>query len=459
MSDNLDNKGLQDAGLSEAGAVTPPVAESVASESESAKTSGGGFYAEAEQYVQMYFADRRPDLKDLIIVQYGSLVERTARKFAGSEPLDDLVQVGYIGLLNALSKFDPEAGVRFTTYATHLVAGEIKHYLRDKSQTIRTPAWIQELRARVNKAALDLQVELGRVPTHREIADQLNLSEESVTEIFAIHDIVRVTSLDASVNETDDTESDLDRLDGAQFCPEQLSVEDRVTLEEAMKSLRDLERDVLTLFHFEALTQTEIAARLDISCNYVSHILRQSLTKLRKVLAAQAQAAQQTVAEVETPVVDAATGVYSEAYFKRRMTEEVHRAIGQGGVVSVVRIEFAGLDKLGAFFGPSSIGEFLADAGEMLKGSIRALDILCRSGKYGFGLILPATGPSVAIVEQRLRSRLETWVAGRLGPTAPITVMVGAAVAPDDARDPDTLIEQAAVKAGCRAVVKRESAA
>src|SRR5579862_2466853 len=123
-----------------------------------------------EGLVMRYLDSPRPDLKDLIMVQYANLVERIARRFAGIEPMDDLVQVGFIGLLNALSKFDPNAGVRFNTYATYLVAGEIKHYLRDRSQTIRQPAWLQELRTMVLCASAGLQQSLGRTPSEREIA-------------------------------------------------------------------------------------------------------------------------------------------------------------------------------------------------------------------------------------------------------------------------------------------------
>ena len=109
-----------------------------------------------EMLVQRYFANPRPELKDMILVQFGPTVERVARRFAGIETFEDLVQVGYIGLLNAIKRFDPESGVRFNTYATHLIAGEIKHHLRDKSQVIRHPAWLQELRHKASKAATQI---------------------------------------------------------------------------------------------------------------------------------------------------------------------------------------------------------------------------------------------------------------------------------------------------------------
>ena len=93
----------------------------------------GRKHVDLEELVAAYMATPTPDLKDVIIVHCSGLVEKIARRFSGIEPLEDLTQVGYVGLLNALSKFDPVAGVKFNTYATHLVAGEIKHYLRDRS--------------------------------------------------------------------------------------------------------------------------------------------------------------------------------------------------------------------------------------------------------------------------------------------------------------------------------------
>src|SRR5687768_13403008 len=137
---------------------------------------------DGEGLVLRYLQSKQPDLKDLIMVQYSNLVERVARRFSGLEPFAELCQVGYIGLLNALSKFDPEAGVRFNTYATYLVAGEIKHYLRDRSQTIRHPAWLQELRHKVGRTGGVLQQSLGRTPTEREIAEELGVSETARSE-------------------------------------------------------------------------------------------------------------------------------------------------------------------------------------------------------------------------------------------------------------------------------------
>ena len=392
---------------------------------------------ESENLVLRYLEDPKPELKDMIMVTYSGLVERTARKFSGIDAFEDLVQVGYIGLLNALAKYDATAGVRFNTYATYLVAGEIKHFLRDKSQTIRQPAWLQELRHRVNKSAAGLQTELGRVPTEREIADNLGVSESSVHEVIVTQDLLRVGSLDSMNDAEDDGESEIDKIDAAQFTPEQLSVEDRVVLEDAMSQLRDLEKEVLSMFHFEALSQTEIAGKLDISCNYVSHILRQSLSKLRKILTSEEQKdriLRTTDLQSENDIIDGNSGAYTEVYFRCRLEEELHRASFDNTLVAVVIVNFIGLEGLRKFYGEQSILDFLADASNFFKDNLRRLDVVARFGEHGFAIVLPSGGKNVQLVKERLFESLQDWVSGRYGTTGAVKILVGNAVSPDNGK-------------------------
>jgi RNA polymerase sigma-B factor len=400
-------------------------------------------HQDSEGLVVRYLRDPKPDMKDLIMVQYASLVERIARRFSGIEPYEDLVQVGFIGLLNALSKFDPEAGVRFNTYATYLVAGEIKHYLRDRSQTIRHPAWLQELRHKVNRAANVLQQTHGRTPTEREIADEIGVSESAVREVYQTQEMLRVASLDQAAQGEDEGTSEVEKLDAAAFCPEQLSVEDRVVLEHAMQQLRDLERQVLLHFHFDAMNQTEIANKLGISCNYVSHILRQSLAKLRKILTAEEQkdrVLKRQAEVIDYDVIDSATGAYTESYFRTRLEEELHRASSEGTTVSLVLVQFDGLDTMRSFYGEASVSDFLADAAEFFKGSVRRLDIVARYGEGGFGIILPSTGTNVALVRKRLISKVRGWMSSKFAVNGPVSVKVAEATAPRDGRNGTELL-------------------
>lgn len=400
-------------------------------------------HSDPEALVHRFLESGREDLKDLILVEYSGMVERLARRFAGIEPFEDLVQVGFIGLLNALTKFDASAGVRFNTYATYLVAGEIKHYLRDRSQTIRQPAWLQELRHKVNKSASLLQSQLGRQPNEREIAENIGVSETAVREVFVTQDMLKLASLDSTPQE-DDGESEVERLDAADFCPEQLSLEDRMVLESALCQLRDLERQVLTMFHFDMLNQTEIAAKLGISCNYVSHILRQSLSKLRKILNQENQrdgVLRRQSMEVDYEVIDDLTGAYTEPFFKTRLEEEVHRASSQDGAVGVVAINFTGLDTLRRFYGPASVDAFLCDAAEFLKDAVRRLDLVCRLGETGFAVILPSSGNNFGLIQRRLVTKIQTWIDGRWSRNSPVKVDVGHTSFPETGRNGKELLD------------------
>jgi RNA polymerase sigma-B factor len=420
-----------------------------------------GLENDPEGLVLRYVENPRPDLKDLIMVQYSGLVERVARKYAGIESQDDLVQVGYIGLLNALGKFDPQAGVRFNTYATYLIAGEIKHYLRDRAQIIRHPAWLQELRHKVNRAVNLLSQDLGRQPTEREIAEHVGVPENSVREVMATQEMLKVGSLDAGAQE-DDGDSEGERLDAADFCPEQLGVEDRVLLESALRQLRDLERKVLIHFHFDAMNQTEIAAKLGISCNYVSHILRQSLAKLRKILVAEDQKdrfLRRQEEDLSYEILDTETNAYTESYFRARLEEELHRASAQDSGLGLVVIEFDGLEALRSFYGEQSVRDFLFDAAEVLKSNVRRLDVVCRFGESGFGVLIPFTGIHASLIRERLIRKAEAWMETRFAQNSPVRVRVGHAGFPANGKTLSELLQVAApgsAQAGAKA--KRKAA-
>jgi RNA polymerase sigma-B factor len=404
------------------------------------------WFQDPESLVLRYLESPREDLKDLIILQYAPMVERIARRFAGLEPIEDLVQVGFVGLLNALTKYDTSAGVRFNTYSTYLVAGEIKHYLRDRTQTIRHPAWLQELRHRVIRAQNVLQQELARVPSEREIAEHLGLSEAAVREVYQTQEMLKVASLDSASQNDEDGDTEVEKLDAAAFCPEQLSLEDRLVLEHAMKQLRDLEREVLVLFHFESMNQTEIAAQLNISCNYVSHILRQSLAKLRKILVSEGEkdrVLRRQAAEIDYDVIEPITGAYTEAFFKTRLEEEVHRASSQGQELGLVMLNFVGLDTLQTYYGARSVTDFMADAAEFCRDNLRRLDLVCKSGDSGFGIILPSTGQTIGPIRERLVDKVANWMSARQSANSPVRVEVGFSASPTDGKTSKDLLDAA----------------
>ncbi|MES1228391.1 MAG: diguanylate cyclase, partial [Armatimonadota bacterium] len=312
---------------------------------------------------------------------------------------------------------------------------EIKHYLRDRSLTIRHPAWLQELRHKVNKCSVMMQSELGRVPTSREIAERLAVSVTSIEEVFSTQDLLRVGSLDAPSSDDTGGESDVERIDASLVVGEETSVEDRVVLEQAMEQLRDLERDVLTLFHFDMLNQTEIAGRLGISCNYVSHILRQSLNKLRRILTNEDELERSMLMLGPfdaANITDHETGLYTQAYFKSRLGEELHRVRSIGGSVGLIRVKFTGIRITHDSYGAKTITEFIQDAAFFMKDHMRSLDIVCRDGQFGMGAILPGSGEMCGLAADRLDAAMRKWMAQRVSTSSPLKFQLGYSTGPED---------------------------
>jgi RNA polymerase sigma-B factor len=398
----------------------------------------------AEHWVCEYTKTRNPEIREKIIKRYSGMVERIARKYAGLEPIEDLVQVGKMGLLNALGLYEPTKGVRFNTYATHLVAGAIKHHLRDKTKLIREPAWLQEVRHKVNRVAAQMQQELGRPIDEYEVAQRCNLTVDLIREVWSTEELFKVSSLAVPTN--NDVESETDEIDFADEDQESRNFEDRAVLEQAMSKLRDLERKVLQYFHFDAMSQTEIAERLEISPNYVSHILRQSLAKLRNILVKEERSDRLLTQQEESMpegVWNDVAEQYSEAYLFGRLNEECQRASCNNSEVAFIRVAFEGLQQLGNFYGPEAVESFLRDAGAFLKDSLRRLDIVGCIGQNGFGVILPGAGQHVQAVHQRLTTRLKEWMRKSNVAMAGVQVFIGAAYYPYNGRSAKKLLQEA----------------
>ncbi|HEU4480420.1 MAG TPA: RNA polymerase sigma factor SigF [Actinomycetota bacterium] len=223
-------------------------------------------------------------VRSRLVDQYIGLVEFLARRFRNrGEPLEDLVQVGTIGLLKAIDRFDLEREVEFSTYATPTIVGELKRHFRDKGWAVRVPRRLQELHLELTKIVGHLGQELGRSPTVAEIAEAAGTSEEHVLEGLEIAQAYNFASLDAPID-TDDgsTTSFADQLGAEDEHLENL--EYRASLAPEMEKLPDRERTILYLRFFKGMTQSEIADRLGISQMHVSRLLNRTLIKLREAL-------------------------------------------------------------------------------------------------------------------------------------------------------------------------------
>ena len=220
--------------------------------------------------------------RERLVEQFIGLVEFLARRFRNrGEPLEDLVQVGTIGLLKAIDRFDLDREVEFSTYATPTIVGELKRHFRDKGWAVRVPRRLQELHLELTKVVGHLGHDLGRSPTVAEIAQAASISEEEVLEGLEIAQAYNFTSLDAPIDTGDGgSTSFADQLGEDDEHLENL--EYRASLAPEMAKLPERDRTILYLRFFKGLTQSEIADRLGISQMHVSRLLNRTLTQLRE---------------------------------------------------------------------------------------------------------------------------------------------------------------------------------
>ena len=229
--------------------------------------------------------------REQLIEQYMSLVRSLARRYSyRGEQLEDLVQIGAIGLIKAIDRFDLERGVELTTYATPNIIGEIKRHFRDKGWSVRVPRGLQELNVQLSRLVEQLTVQLSRSPTIPELAKAAGVEEEEVLE--ALESGRAYTSLSLSVGGGGGDDDDLDPLESLGTEEHQYEVsEDRAVLAPGFKALDERERKILQLRFFEGLTQSQIAQQVGISQMHVSRLIRRSLEKIRAEIAVEEEEA------------------------------------------------------------------------------------------------------------------------------------------------------------------------
>lgn len=240
-----------------------------------------------EQMAQLPEDDpQRARIRDEIVTLHLPLVHHLARRFIDrGEPYDDLVQVGTIGLIKAVDRYDVERGAELSTYATPTIVGEIKRHFRDKGWSVRVPRRLQELRLAITRATAQLSQDLGRSPTVRELAASLGVSDDEVIEGLEAAASYSTLSLDAGGSDgDDDTPALLASMGGEDEELEQ--VEYRETLRPLLDALPDRERQIVLMRFFGHKTQTQIAEDLGISQMHVSRLLAKSLKTLRSGMGA-----------------------------------------------------------------------------------------------------------------------------------------------------------------------------
>ena len=211
-------------------------------------------------------------LRDEIVADTTWIALRSARHFSHrGEPLDDLVQVARIGLLNAIERFDPSHGVAFGAYATPTIMGELRRHFRDRTWTVYVPRRAKDMRSAVGNATDDLCAELHRAPVADEIATRLSIAVGLVNEVVQANKAHYATTLDrAEARDGDEPDRGYD------------AVLDREVLSALLGLLPTRERKVLELRYFDELSQSQIAERIGTSQVHVGRLIASSLAALRR---------------------------------------------------------------------------------------------------------------------------------------------------------------------------------
>jgi RNA polymerase sigma-B factor len=240
-----------------------------------------------QELLHRYHEHNDLEAREKLIEQYLPLVRSLARRYSyRGEQLEDLVQVGCIGLIKAIDRFDIDRGVELTTYATPNIIGEIKRHFRDKGWSVRVPRGLQELNVRLSHLVEDLTVQLERSPTIAELAKAAGVEEEEVLEALESGQAYATLSLSATGGGGSDDGSELDPLESLGELEHEYEVsEDRAVLAPGLRALDDRERRILHLRFFEGLTQSQIAQQVGISQMHVSRLIRRALEKIRDEIA------------------------------------------------------------------------------------------------------------------------------------------------------------------------------
>jgi RNA polymerase sigma-B factor len=245
-------------------------------------------HEDAETLFARYARTRDPHLRDRLVAMHQNLVRYLAGKFVNrGEPLDDLIQVGTIGLINAIDRFDSGRGTKFSTYATPTVVGEIRRYFRDQAWRLKVPRRLQELNQTASKAQEALSSKLGRSPTIQEVAARIGATEEETLEAIELGNAYDTVSLDSKMmHDSDSAPMSLAEFIGG----EDESLQTLAAygdLDHAIEALDPRERAIIIHRFFKDMSQAEVAKQLNISQMHVSRLQNRALHQLKRLMLAE----------------------------------------------------------------------------------------------------------------------------------------------------------------------------
>ncbi|MET9148432.1 RNA polymerase sigma factor SigF [Streptomyces sp. NPDC004042] len=221
--------------------------------------------------------------RNTLIEMNMSLVRFAAGRYRSRNPeeMEDIVQVGMIGLIKAIDRFEISREVEFTSFAVPYIVGEIKRFFRDTSWAVHVPRRLQEARVHLAQATEELRSRMGRTPSTRELAELMSLSEAEVVEARVASNGYRAASLDAALSTSDDSETPLADFIGFDDAALAL-VEDFHALAPVIAALDERDRQIIHMRFVEELTQAQIGERLGVSQMHVSRLLSRCLSRLRE---------------------------------------------------------------------------------------------------------------------------------------------------------------------------------
>lgn len=248
-------------------------------------------YEEIGEWLKLYKATedekQKKHLQNIIALAAMPLVKKISRGLArrNTDPVEDIIQVGSVGLVKAIQLYNPKVSENFKTYATYLITGEIRHYLRDKVSMIKAPREIYELAYRVNKLMQKLKDEKGNEPSETVLAEELGTSVGKIKEVIDVERRKQTVSLDQFITTSgDETLSLFDKIADDNHYNLESFQEDKILINDAIKKLDVKLQEVVVLNYFEDMSQTQIATKLGISQMQVSRRLKKALTMLLEIL-------------------------------------------------------------------------------------------------------------------------------------------------------------------------------
>jgi RNA polymerase sigma-B factor len=240
---------------------------------------------ENEQLLAAYAQTRSPAVLDEIVRRNQKLLHHILKRFSyASEPYEDLLQVANLGLIKAAQRFDASRGVRFSTYATAIVDGELRHHLRD-SLLLRQPRWVKRVYQQIEQVSGELMHKLGRAPELAELAEALNINEEGILEVMNLYSRIQLHSQDEPFSSAElEAEADPRLVHALRQTSFALPIEDKIALYAAMDKLSAFQKRLIYLLFFKDLTQSEAAEELGLTQKKVSRESIKALSRLKEVL-------------------------------------------------------------------------------------------------------------------------------------------------------------------------------